>query len=58
MKKKNRRETIAKSYNITSAIKKKMSKEKKNDDKIDLSNLAESLFSRKEKVLSEEESEK
>jgi hypothetical protein len=54
MKEKNdRREIIAKAHNVTSAIKKKLAIDEENI-KIDLSNIAEKLADRREKVLAEE----
>lgn len=50
---KKRRESIAKAQNVTSAIKNKLSAKEENS-KIDLSNLAEKLADRREKVLAEE----
>ena len=53
-KTKDRREIIAKAHNVTTAIKAKLAKKDGEKDKIDLSNMAEKLADRRDKLLSEE----
>ena len=53
--KKDRREIIAKAHNVTSAIQKKLAKNSKDDEKVDLANLAETLADRRDRVNTEEE---